>query len=435
MAELDVVRSGGPGIRPESAQQARLLRLLRDLGPSSRAELGEAAGLSRSRLAVEVDRLLQSGAVVQDGLAASRGGRRSHRLRLSPRIGFLGVDIGATSLDVAVAGAELELLAHVSTPVDVRDGPTEVLSRAVEMAGRALRESGIDRPLGAGIGLPGPVRFPDGRPVAPPIMPGWDDFPVRDHMAAALGCPVLVDNDVNIMALGELHAGIARSVRDFLFVKIGTGIGCGIVLGSRVHRGVNGSAGDIGHIQVDRGGPPCSCGNTGCLEAYFGGPALVRDAMEAVATQGSPGLEERIARRRKERERAGLPLAVGAGGGSAAEAPGGVELTPEDVAAAATAGDRVALSLIRQGGRRVGQVVAGQVSFLNPGMIVLGGGLVHLGPVLLATIRTEVYRRSLPLATGQLPVVVSELGGTAGVIGAARLISDHVLEVPAPGGG
>ncbi|SCK35697.1 ROK family protein (putative glucokinase) [Streptomyces sp. WMMB 322] len=387
--------------RPANAHQARLLRLLRDGGPNSRAELGDRVDLSRSKLAVEIDRLLETGLVVADGLAASRGGRRSHNVRLAPELRFLGVDIGATSVDVAVTNPELEILGHVNQPMDVREGPVAVFDEVLALVGK-LRDSGVaDGFAGAGIGVPGPVRFPEGVPVAPPIMPGWDGFPVREALSQELGCPVMVDNDVNLMAMGEMQAGVARSVRDFFCVKIGTGIGCGVVAGGEVHRGTTGSAGDIGHIQVELEGRPCPCGNRGCLEAYFGGAALARDA-EAAARDGvSPELSARL------------------------EAAG--RLSAEDVANAAAAGDGTSLDLIREGGARVGQVIAGLVSFFNPGLVVIGGGVTGLGHTLLASIRTQVYRQSLPLATGNLPIVLGELGPVAGVTGAARLISDHLF--------
>jgi glucokinase-like ROK family protein len=387
--------------RPANVHQAQVLRLLRDLGPQSRVALGDQVELSRSKLAVEIDRLLETGLVVQDGLAASRGGRRSHNVRISPSLRFLGVDIGATSVDVAVTNAQLEVLGHLAEPLAVRVGPVAVFEKVLAMAAK-LRDAGLAEHFdGAGIGVPGPVRFPEGVPVAPPIMPGWDSFPVREAMSQELGCPVLVDNDVNLMALGEQHAGVARSVHDFLCIKIGTGIGCGIVVGGKVHRGVTGSAGDIGHIQVDRDGPQCACGNTGCLEALFGGNALVRDATALAQAGRSMELATRL------------------------EAAG--RLTAADVSAAAGAGDAVALDLIRQGGRRTGQVIAGLVSFFNPGLVVISGGLTGLGHTLLASIRTQVYRQSLPLATGNLPIVLGELGPVAGVVGATRLFSDHLF--------
>lgn len=387
--------------RPENAHQSRLLRLLRDEGPRSRAELGDVVRLSRSKLALELERLVDLRLVEPAGLAASRGGRRSGVLRLARHLRFVAFDIGATSIDVAVTNGELEILGHVGEPCDVRQGATVVLDRALELLGK-LRDQGLLPEVhGAGIGVPGPVSFREGMPVVPPIMPGWDRFPVREAIGQELGCQVLVDNDVNIMALGELHGGPARSVDDFLLVKIGTGIGCGIVVDGRIYRGVSGSAGDIGHIRVDDDGPICACGNAGCLEAYFGGAALARDALSAARSGRSTFLAERLAQ-------------TGT-------------LTGADVADAAAAGDPVAVRMIREGGRRVGQVLAGLVSFFNPGLIIIGGGVARLGHTLLAEMRSVIYRRSPPLATGNLPIVLSELGDTAGVIGATRLISDHVF--------
>ncbi|HEX7188968.1 MAG TPA: ROK family transcriptional regulator [Actinomycetes bacterium] len=388
--------------RPENARQAHLLRLLRDDGPVSRAELGEAVHLSRAKLVDELERLTEMGLVETSGMAASRGGRRSAMVRLASSLRFLGIDIGATSVDVAVTDGELRVLGQVSESVDVRRGPDSVLAVVLELVGK-LRAEGLAVDIhGAGVGVPGPVSFRDGVPVAPPIMPGWDQFPVRTVLSQHLRCPVLLDNDVNIMALGEMHAGLARSVEDLLFVKVGTGVGCGIVVHGAVYRGASGSAGDIGHIRVDDDGPVCSCGNVGCLEAYFSGAALARDATEAARAGRSEVLAERLSE--------------------------SGTLTAADVAAAAGSGDQVAVELVRAGGGRLGLALAGLVSFFNPAMVVIGGEVAAgLGHPLLAEIRGVVYRRSLPLATGNLPIVLSELGPQAGVVGAARLISDSVL--------
>ena len=390
-------------IRPDNAQQARLLRMLRDDGSRSRIELGYATELSRSRLAAELERLGELQWVETAGLAASTGGRPSSIVRIARHTRFLGIDIGASSVDVAVTDGELRVLSHVSEPMDVRRGPETVIGRALDLIGKLCADDIAPRLVGAGVGVPGPVSFAKGIPVNPPIMPGWDHFPVRDTCSAVLGCPVLVDNDVNLMALGEKHAGNAKWVDDFLFIKIGTGIGCGIVVGGEVYRGVSGSAGDIGHIRVDDNGPLCQCGKAGCLEAFFGGAALARDALAAARSQRSEELARLL-------ERTGT-------------------LTAADVAAAAAAGDPVAVEMVCEGGRRVGQVLAGLVSFFNPGMVVIGGGVAGIGQVLLAEIRSVVYRRALPLATGNMPIVLSELAGQAGVIGAARLTSDLVFSV------
>ncbi|GAB2955248.1 ROK family transcriptional regulator [Micromonospora polyrhachis] len=376
----------------------RLLRLLRDNGAVSRAELADRLEIPRPRLLAEVSRLVSLGYVAEAGLAASRGGRRSTLVELNPSLRFAAVDLGASSVDVEVVNGRLEPVAAYAEPADIRTGPKVILQRVNELLHKAKADGAYERLDAVGVGVPGPVSFRDGVPVSPPIMPGWDRFPVRELLTREHGCPSVVDNDVNIMAIGERHGGVAHSVDDFLFVKVGTGIGCGIYLSGEVYRGVDGCAGDIGHIQVDAHGPMCTCGNIGCLEALFSGTALAKEAITAARSGTSPAMAERL-------------TAKGA-------------LTALDVAEGAIEGDVACIRLIRDGGRRLGGVLAGLVSFANPSMIVIGGGLAQLGHILLAEIRSVVYRRSLPLATGNLPVVLSELGPRAGVTGAAVLASD-----------
>jgi glucokinase-like ROK family protein len=378
--------------------QYRMLCLLRDEGPLSRAELGDRLQLPRPRVLTELDRLVAAGWVREAGPAASRGGRRSTLVELQPDIRFAGVDLGATSIDVEITDGHLEPVAAYSEAADIRTGPKAILHRVDEILAKLRSDGAYERLSGIGIGVPGPVSFRDGVPVSPPIMPGWDRYPVRELLGREHNCPVVVDNDVNIMAVGERYGGVAKAADNLLFLKIGTGIGCGIYLNGEVYRGSDGCAGDIGHIQVDAGGPVCSCGNVGCLEALFGGAALARDAYAAARSGLSGALAERL------------------------RANG--SLTAKDVADGAAEGDPACINLVRDGGRRIGGVLASLVSFINPPMIVIGGGLAGLGHILLAEIRSVVYRRSLPLATGNLPVVLSELGPRAGVTGAAVLATD-----------
>ncbi len=386
--------------RAENAMQARILAQLRDEGPLSRVQLADRLDVSRTTIAAEVARLSELGLAQENGQAASRGGRRSTLVDLADDIRFVGIAIGATGLSVAVTDGRVSVLARRSRECDITEGPEPVLATALTETRALLEELGIERPMGAGIAVPGPVDYHQGVPVSPPIMPGWDGYPVRDAVARELGCPAVLDNDVNAMALGEQHAGVARSARDFLFVKIGTGIGCGIVVDGELYRGVDGCAGDIGHIRVEDFGPTCACGNTGCLEAFAGGAALARDATAAARAGRSPALAALLEERG--------------------------EVTAADIGLAVAQGDAQAVQLIRDAGRRVGQVLAGLVSFFNPGLIVVGGRVTGLGHALLAEIRGVTYRRSLPLATGNLPIVLSELGDESGVVGAARLISSSV---------
>jgi len=389
--------------RPETTLQSSVLRMLRDEGPISRAELADRMAVARPRLTADLQRLATLGLVRSGGPAASRGGRRSVMVELEPSLRFVGVDLGATSLAVEVVDGHLNPIAALEEPIDIRSGPRPVLARVAEAVAKLKSDGHFDVPAAVGLGLTGPVSFRDGMPVAPPIMPGWDRFPVRERLAREVACPVAIDNDVNLMMLGERFGGVAHHVENVIFIKIGTGIGAGVMMHGELYRGTDGCAGDIGHIQIEADGPICACGNHGCLEAKFGGSALARDALARARAGASAALAERLATRRT--------------------------LSAVDVGIGAAEGDPTCIRLIRDGGRRVGIVLAGLVSFFNPGMIVIGGGLGGLGHLLLAEIRSVVYRRSLPLASGNLPVVLSELGGRAGLVGAAVLASDIVYEM------
>ena len=328
--------------RAESVMQARLLAVLRDQGPLSRTELGDRLQVSRTTIGAEVGRLTEIGLAQETGPAESRGGRRSTMVELADDIRFVGIAIGATGISVGVTDGRLDVLATEKVACEIRLGPDVVLTTALDHARRLLDKIGIERPMGVGVGVPGPVDFGRGISVAPPLMPGWDGYPVRDTVSRALGCPAVLDNDVNVMAVGEQHAGVARHARDFLFVKIGTGIGCGVVVDGDLYRGVNGCAGDIGHIQVHGDGRRCACGNVGCLEAYAGGAALARDA-----TRG---------------RRAGSVHRPGRAAGRAR-----ATWAPRTSARPSPAATWRPSTLLRDSGQRVGQVLASLVSFFNPG--------------------------------------------------------------------
>jgi glucokinase-like ROK family protein len=317
---------------------------------------------------------------------------------------LLVADLGATSVDVAITDLNGEVLAHHQEPGDIARGPEKILARVEELFHEILATtpSAPGELWGIGVGVPGPVEFSTGSTVAPPIMPGWDGFPVRDRLRAVFDVPVYVDNDVNVMALGELRLGVARGHRTMLFVKIGTGIGAGIVVDEQLHRGAQGSAGDVGHIRVvDDPAVVCRCGKTGCLEALAGGAALARDGELAARDGRSPLLAERLAER------------------------GTIEAV--DVGLGASHGDPVSVELVRRAGRLVGDMLSTAVHVLNPSMIVVGGGVAAAGDLLLASIREAVYGSSLPLATRELIIQRSALAHRAGVVGAALVVADELF--------
>jgi predicted NBD/HSP70 family sugar kinase len=380
---IDGVSTGGVGA-------GSVLRLIRDGEAVTRADLARRTGLARSTVAQRVDALLAHELVYEAGDSASTGGRPPTVLAFNQGAGVvLAADLGATHARLAVSDLAGSPLAEVALECDIAEGPQAVLER-VDGHFAALLE-GVGREAadvrGIGMGVPGPVAFADGAPVNPPIMPGWDGFAIPAWFAGRYACPVLVDNDVNIMAVGE-HFAHWRDTEHLLFVKVGTGIGCGIVAGGAIHRGAQGGAGDIGHIPV--GGHDdvvCGCGNTGCLEAVAGGRALARRLTEA-----------------------GLPAA-----GS------------RDVVRLARAAEPAAVRLVRDAGRSLGHVLANCVNFFNPAVIVIGGDLADAHEQLLAGVREVTYRRSLPLATQHLRTVPSRLGDRAGVVGAAVMVVEHVL--------
>lgn len=367
-----------------------LLQLLLDGRPRTRAELIELTGLARSTVAGRVDALLASGLVVPSGEAASTGGRPPARFAFNPAAKVvLAADVGATHLTVALTDLSGQILDSITESLDIVEGPDRVLGEIASFGRDLLTRAGrtVGDLAGTGVGLPGPVEHSSGRPNHPPIMPGWDDYDVVGHLTRELGGPVLVDNDVNIMALGE-YATEYPAVDHLMFVKVATGIGAGIISGGRLHRGAQGSAGDLGHVQTPSGNDVvCRCGNTGCLEAVASAAAVA------------------------ERLRAdGLDAT-----GSAAV----VDLV--------RSGNVTATNAVRQAGREIGTVLAACVSLLNPSVIVIGGSLAQAGDSLLAGVREVVYGRSLPLATMELQVVVSRAGVRAGVIGAATMVIQHVL--------
>jgi glucokinase-like ROK family protein len=392
---------------PEEALDALVLVLdeIRFGRSRSRSELVERTGLSRTIVARRVGDLVERGLVVEGSPGPSTGGRPARQLAFRATAGHVLVaDLGATSIDVAITTLDGRILAHRDEPASIGDGAEAVLTRVEQLFGQlAATTYGVPGRLwGIGIGVPGPVEFATGRPVAPPIMPGWDAYPIRERFTARYGAPVWVDNDVNVLALGEWRSGIAAGHDDVVVLKVGTGIGAGIISGGRLHRGAQGSAGDVGHIQVtDDPVVICRCGNIGCLEALAGGAALGA-AGEQAAREG------RSVRLRTALDQRGA-------------------VTAEDVAHAASAGDPVATTMLQDAGRRIGSMLASVVNFFNPSLIAIGGGVANSPDVLLASIRESIYRRSLPLATRNLLIQRSSLGGLAGVIGASGMVVDQLF--------
>jgi glucokinase-like ROK family protein len=389
-----------------SPSEKSLVDLIRKFGEISISDLIAFTDYSRTKVTTCIDSLQDKNIIIARNDTEYTGGRRSKKYSLNGGFGLVaGVDIGATSIDLGIADFSGKLLARYSEPATVKDGPIKILGRVCTLLEKLLQDNNLNITTlnGIGIGVPGPVDFSMGTLVSPPIMPGWDRFPIIETIQQWFpDASVVVDNDVNVMALGEMFQGSGKGVDNLIFVKIGTGIGAGIICEGKIYRGASGCAGDIGHISVDKSGPMCHCGNRGCLEAVAAGPAIAERAWSAAQAGKSPILVKYYEMNAHS-------------------------LRAEDIGNASREGDPLAVEVIRESGQFIGDVLAGLVNFYNPMMIVIGGGVSNLGNLLLSSIRQTVLRRSLPLATRDLLIVFSQIGEDAGVIGAINLAMDQLF--------
>ncbi|HKK27040.1 MAG TPA: ROK family protein [Gemmatimonadota bacterium] len=313
---------------------------------------------------------------------------------------IVGVDLGGTSINVGVVPFEGgTVLGMRSLPTEARRGAKSVVDRMIGMIRDAMKDAareasiGEGAYLGIGLGSPGPLDRASGTVIETPNL-GWRNFPLRDLVANEIGLEAVLDNDANAAALGEYWVGAGRGVSSLLGVTLGTGIGGGIVLDGKVYHGVSDVAGEIGHMTIDPTGRRCNCGNYGCLEAYASGPAIAARAVEGLRSGTASILPEM------------------AGGESG-------EVTAETVYEAIVAGDLYAKEVMRETAGFLGTGIANLINLLNPEMVVISGGVTRAGDHLFEPLRAEVRRRAFRRAAERCRIVASELGGMAGVIGAA----------------
>jgi len=391
-----------------STEEKRLIDQMLLMDAPTRTTLSQALEVSPAWITKSITPLIDREILEETGSAAHSGGRRARTLGFGKAVGYLlGVDFGATSLSLALAGPNRDILARSHTSIEIKDGPGICLHAFNEMAQSLLDEINLEKSQirGIGIGVPGPVNFTTGRLTSPPIMPGWDDYPIPDVLMADFkGASVVVDNDVNMMALGALYHGEGIGANNIIFLKIGSGIGAGIVCKGELYRGSIGCAGDVGHIIVERDGPLCHCGNRGCVEALAGGLAIAQEA-------------NRIARSGESQELSRMITSED------------VFLSAEDVGVAAAQGDLASLELIDRSGQYIGEMLTHLVSFYNPDLILLGGGVSKIGHRLINTIRQVVLKGASPLATRDLRIEYSQLGEEAGLYGAIRLAQQSLFQV------
>lgn len=395
-----------------------LLMTLRAQGPLSKSQLAEALALSRSATSKRIERFVARGVIKVIGQAPSTGGRPADLFGVNdgPRVLAIA-DIAGSSFRVALANTRGEVLASAQHDVPVSLGPKRVLAAVEDAHQELVRSHFQDHPgtegarhpddrrprlsygwaAGIAVSVPGPIDDKRSLPTSPPIMLGWENYDVLGYFRTrSEGVPLYLDNDANAMAYAEFALEYPDSKMLYM-IKAGTGIGSAIISEGNVVRGSHGAAGDIGHtamiVEPMAPGAPlpqCRCGNSGCVEAFSGGWALVRRAREL-------GLDvEQVA----------------------------------DLVACARASDPVAVRLIRAAGRHLGHVIVAAVGLLNPDVVVVNGQLTEAADHLLVGIMESVYASAQPLASRRLVIETGTLGPLAGVLGLARLL---VRELPAPG--
>lgn len=368
-------------------------------GGISRIELSRQLGVTRAAASVIVNDLIQAGLVRETDKQHS-GGRNPINLEINPESGLvIGIDIGATHVTMVLADFLAQVQNEVEISIDVTSGPEACLTRIVAMIEDWLPANGVtlDQVLAVAVGVPGPVVTETGMVSAPPIMPGWDKFPIRDWLQDRLKCPVSLGNDAEFGALGEWAYGTARGEQNLAYIKVGTGIGAGLLLDGQIYRGTTGSAGEIGHITLVENGPLCTCGNHGCLEALAGGRSIVKRAVAGIQKGQRTVLSEIE------------PID---------------RITSQDVITAARSGDLFAQKLVIESGYHLGTAIANLVNLFNPSMVVVGGGISQLGDLLLDPIRESVRERSLRVSWQSVRISAAVLGKRSTALGAvAQAIS------------
>jgi glucokinase-like ROK family protein len=383
--------------------RGRVIDALRGRGTASRAEIARATGLSRSTVSSIVSDLIESGLLSElseaTGVAhGEAGGRPPVLLSLNPSAGLaVGVDFGHTHLRVAVSDLSHEVLAETWRELDVDHSAEEGLDAAAELVDQVLREAKVDRTgvLGVGMGLPGPINRSTGAVGSSSILPGWVGVNAAAEMGRRLRLPVKVENDANLGALAEFVSGAGQGHSDVVYIKLSSGVGAGLLFAGRLHQGIGGTAGEIGHTPSQSGTAICRCGSRGCLETVASARAI---AEQVGVSRGEPVSTRKL-----------------------------LELT--------ASGDPAASRLIGEAGREIGVAIAGLCNLVNPNCVIIGGDLSAAGELITEPVLESIRRYAIASAAEQVTVVAGVLGDRAELLGALALVlhaSEGVLGAGPP---
>lgn len=310
----------------------------------------------------------------------------------------IGIDVGGTNVKIALVDDKGKIIYSNSIPTRAELGYEFTVSNIKQAIHDLLKETKhIEKDIaGIGFGFPGQVDYKEGIVRNAPNIPGWVEVPIAKIFESEFHIPTRVDNDVRCAALGELNYGAGKGCENLICITVGTGIGSGLIVNGKLVRGASNAAGEIGHIKLQmHDGPICGCGDTGCLEAFASGPAIVALAEEYI--KGGKSTKYR-------------------------EMANGNPITPYIVSEAAKAGDPVAQRIFAIIGEYIGIGLSGVVNLLNPEKIIIGGGVADAGDLLFDPIVRALKQRAMKIAGSTVEVVHAQLGNTAGVIGASLLI-------------
>lgn len=359
----------------------------------SRVELARQLNLTRAAVSAIINDLQRLG-IVDEIEGGHPSGRKPIVLEICPDRGYVvGIDLGATHVTLLLANFAAHVINDIEKPANIEEGPKIVLDKINGYLEELLSGAGLTMKDVKAIclGVPGPVVLYEGMVSEPPIMPGWDKFPITTYVQSLWDMPVIIGNDAELGAVGEWAYGAGRGEKNLAFIKVGRGIGAGLLLEGQLYHGTNGSAGEIGHITIDENGPVCSCGNRGCLEAMAGGKALANQAREMV-------------RKGQRTELASIQPVE--------------KIQAMDVIEAACSGDLLSQQILSDAGGHLGTAIAGLVNLFNPSMVIIGGGVSQIGDLLLEPIRRTVQKRSLKMASRKLRISTALLGRRSSAMGA-----------------
>lgn len=363
--------------------EQRIVQALATGGPQTQAELARQTGLSTATVSNIVRGMANSGAVTTSPTTSS--GRRALSVALNDNGSVaVGIDIGRRHVRVVLAGLDYRVLSEEAIPLTPGHTAEEGLDAAAELLDRLLSESGTPRSavLGAGIGIPGPIDRRTGTVVQGAILPEWVGINILETFSERLGIPVFIDNDANLGALAQVTWGPHSAVDNLIFVKVGSGIGAGLILNGSLYYGNVGITGELGHTTIDEHGLVCRCGNRGCLETVASTVTMI-------------ALLERTSHR---------------------------PLTAQDIVQQALSGDTATLRVIDDAGLAIGRAIAHVANLINPELIVLGGSLTGIGDILLDPIRRGLLRHAVPVVGESTTVCMGSLGDRAEALGGAAVV-------------